>query len=145
MLEPKEEIKIFVYGSLRTGFFNYNKYLLGNVSKSELGKVKGKLYHMPHKGYPALIEGDDTICGEIMTLNNFEKVMIAMDEMENYYGINNPKNEYNRIIMDVELTSGEIEKCYVYYYAMNDKEVFKNHSVYISNGDWASYMLKKTS
>ena len=29
MLEPKVKRKIFVYGSLRTGFFNYEKYLKG--------------------------------------------------------------------------------------------------------------------
>ena len=41
MLEPKVKRKIFVYGSLRTGFFNYEKYLKGKVIKSELGRVKG--------------------------------------------------------------------------------------------------------
>ena len=86
MIEPREQKKIFVYGSLRTGFFNYNKYLLGKVSEAQVGKVKGKLYHMPHKGYPALLEGDDVVIGEVMTLNDFENVMIPMDKMENYYG-----------------------------------------------------------
>ncbi len=33
MLEPKVKRKIFVYGSLRTGFFNYEKYLKGKVIK----------------------------------------------------------------------------------------------------------------
>lgn len=144
MLEPKEQKKIFVYGSLRTGFFNYNKYLLGKVSNAQVGKVKGKLYHMPQKGYPALLEGNDDIWGEVMTLNNFESVMIPMDKMENYYGINDDKNEYNRIVMDVELLDGSKESCYVYYYVMNDEKSFKENSVYISNGDWKNYMLEKT-
>ena len=39
MLEPREQKKIFVYGSLRTGFFNYNKYLMGKVNDSKVGKV----------------------------------------------------------------------------------------------------------
>ena len=51
MLHPTEQKKIFVYGSLRTGFYNYNKYLKGKIEDAVLGKVKGKLYHMPHKGY----------------------------------------------------------------------------------------------
>ena len=96
MLEPREQKKIFVYGSLRTGFFNYNKYLMGKVNDSKVGKVNGQLYHMPHKGYPALIEGNDEVFGEVMTLKDFEAVMIPMDKMENYYGVNNSKNEYNR-------------------------------------------------
>ena len=142
MLEPREEKKIFVYGSLRTGFFNYNKYLLGKVSNAQVGKVKGKLYHMLHKGYPALLEGDDVVVGEIMNLNDFEEVMIPMDKMENYYGVNDNRNEYNRIIMDVELSDGTKESCYVYYYAMNDKDIFEKNSIYIENGDWKDYMLQ---
>lgn len=145
MLEPREQKKIFVYGSLRTGFYNYDKYLKGKVNDAILGKVKGKLYHMPHKGYPALLEGEDIVIGEVMTIKNFEEVMVPMDEMENYYGVNDSRNEYNRIVMDVELEDGKIESCYVYYYAMNDEEVFSKNSIYINNGDWASYMLKKTS
>ena len=145
MLEPREQKKIFVYGSLRTGFYNYDKYLKGKVNDAILGKVKGKLYHMPHKGYPALLEGEDIVIGEVMTIKNFEEVMVPMDEMENYYGANDSRNEYNRIVMDVELEDGKIESCYVYYYAMNDEEVFSKNSIYINNGDWASYMLRKTS
>lgn len=143
MVEPKEQKKIFVYGSLRTGFFNYHKYLLGKVSDTKVGKVKGKLYHMPHKGYPALINGNDDVFGEVMTLRDFEAVMTPMDKMENYYGINDNRNEYNRVIMDVELLNGTIESCYVYYYAMNDKEIFEGNSIYVENGDWKSYMLNR--
>lgn len=143
MLEPKEQKKIFVYGSLRTGFFNYNKYLLGKVSDTQIGKVKGNLYHMPNKGYPALLNGNDDVIGEVMTLKDFQSVMIPMDKMENYYGVNDSRNEYNRVIMDVELSNGVIESCYVYYYAMNDKEIFEENSIHIENGDWKSYMLNK--
>ena len=145
MLEPIQPKKIFVYGSLRIGFFNYDKYLMGKVSDSKIGKVKGKLYHMPNKGYPALMEGDDEVFGEVMTLNDFESVMIPMDKMENYYGVNDSRNEYNRIVMDVELLDGSIESCYVYYYAMNDEAIFNKNSIYIKNGDWKNYMLKQTS
>lgn len=145
MLEPKEQKKIFVYGSLRTGFYNYDKYLKGKVKDAKLGKVKGKLYHMPHKGYPALLEGEDVVFGEVMTIKNFEEVMIPMDKMENYYGTNDSRNEYNRIVMDVELENGKTESCYVYYYAMNDEEVFNGNSIYVENGDWTSFMIKKTS
>ena len=43
MLEPREQKKILVYGSLRTGFYNYDKYLKGKIEDAVLGKVKGKL------------------------------------------------------------------------------------------------------
>ena len=71
-------------------------------------------------------------------------VMIPMDEMENYYGVNDSRNEYNRVVMDVELLDGSKESCYVYYYTMNDKDVFEENSIYIKNGDWKDYMSKKS-
>ncbi|MGG5461991.1 gamma-glutamylcyclotransferase family protein [Clostridium sp. B9] len=146
MLEPRIKRKIFVYGSLRTGFFNYDKYLKGKVIKSELGRVKGKLYHMPHKGYPALIEGDDWIYGEVMTILDYENVINSMDLMEGYLGLNNKDNEYNRIEMEVDMIGKKsTEKCYVYYYAMNDKETFEKNSVLIEDGNWRSFMLQEVS
>ena len=117
--------------------------MLGKVSNTQIGKVKGKLYHMSHKGYPALLEGEDDVLGEVMTLKDFESVMVPMDKMENYYGVNDSRNEYNRVVMDVEVSNGRKESCYVYYYAMNDKEVFHENSIYIENGDWKSFMLKQ--
>ena len=45
---------MFAYGSLREGFFNYDKYLKGNVISNRRAKIKDVvLYHMPYKGYPA--------------------------------------------------------------------------------------------
>ncbi|ABG86722.1 gamma-glutamylcyclotransferase family protein [Clostridium perfringens] len=146
MLEPKVKRKIFVYGSLRTGFFNYEKYLKGKVIKSELGRVKGTLYHMSKKGYPALIEGDGFVYGEVMTIIDYENVINAIDLMEGYLGVNKKNNEYNRIEMDVEILGKKSsEKCYVYYYGMNDKDDFENNSILIQDGNWRNFMLKKVS
>ena len=59
-----KNINIFVYGSLREGFFNYDKYLSGKISKKMNAKLNNvELYHMPYKGYPAIINGQDSILG----------------------------------------------------------------------------------
>ncbi|MEG1087813.1 MAG: gamma-glutamylcyclotransferase family protein, partial [Cetobacterium sp.] len=73
MMKPTEEKKIFVYGSLREGFFNYDKYLVNKVSPASLGKVNGKLFHLSHKGYPALLDGEEEVIGELMELKDFYK------------------------------------------------------------------------
>lgn len=143
MIKPTEKRKIFVYGSLRTGFFNYDKYLKGNVLNCEAAKIKGKLFHMPNKGYPAVLDGDDYIYGEVMTVDNYEEVMVAMDEMEGYHGENSADNEYTRTVMDVEIVETcTIEKCYVYKYGLNDEDEFNKHKIYISHGDWKNFMTK---
>lgn len=144
MLEPKKKLKVFVYGSLRTGFFNYDLYLKGKVSKSTLGKTKGKLFHMPHKGYPALLDGEDYVYGEIMEIDDYEKVVISMDEMEGYYEIDGKDNEYNRIAVDVlNEETNETEKCYIYKFAVHDENEFYKNSIHIEHGDWKKFMIKK--
>ncbi|MEG2353639.1 MAG: gamma-glutamylcyclotransferase family protein [Clostridium sp.] len=131
-----KERKIFVYGSLMEGFFNHKKYLEGKTLSLEKGTIKGRLYDMPHKGYPAVLQGDDVIYGELFTIRDFKSNLESMDKMEHYYGLDNPKNEYNRIIVPVTLDSGEIEEAYMYFYTLNDPEVFNEKSIYIPYGDW---------
>jgi len=142
MIHPTEEKKVFVYGSLREGFFNYDKYLKNKVSHASLGEVKGKLFHLSHKGYPALLEGEDTIIGEIMEIKDFYENIVPLDEMEGYLSFEDASNnEYIRTTMDVKnLHTNTMESCYVYKYVeFNDKD-FNHHAVRIPHGDWKKYM-----
>lgn len=92
--------RIFVYGSLREGMYNHKKYLEHRVSKSELAYVKGQLYSLKGKAYPALLPGNDWIVGEIFTIAD-TKVLQELDELEEWYGEGNVENEYNKTFMDV--------------------------------------------
>lgn len=140
-----KNINIFVYGSLREGFFNYNKYLDGKVLNKRDAKLENmRLYHMDYKGYPAIIHGDETVLGEIITINeyDYESTMKAVDEMEGFISENNPENEYHKIILEVEdIQTNEKEKCFVYFYN-KDKDIdFEDKAEHIPSGDWKSYML----
>ena len=140
-----KNINIFVYGSLREGFFNYDKYLSGKISKKMNAKLNNvELYHMPYKGYPAIINGQDSILGEIMVINeaDYDSTLEAMDAMEGFLGEGNPENEYHKMIFEVEnLESNEIESCYVYFYNKDKDELFDYKAVYLPNGDWKEHML----
>lgn len=142
MIKPTEEKKIFVYGSLREGFFNYEKYLKGKVSSSKLAIVKGKLYHLSHKGYPALLDGNDKVIGEIMEIKDFLKDIVPIDEMEGYISFEDTSlNEYTRTLMTVKnLETLKDEVVYVYKYeALNDK-YFNDKAIYLPKGDWKEYI-----
>ncbi|MEG1257006.1 gamma-glutamylcyclotransferase family protein [Clostridium sp.] len=142
MMKPTEEKKIFVYGSLREGFFNYDKYLVNKVSPASLGKVNGKLFHLSHKGYPALLDGEEEVIGELMELKDFYKDILPVDQMEGYVSFeNNSLNEYARTVMNVQnLATNEYESCYVYKYCQHSNEDFHKHAVHINHGDWKKYM-----
>ena len=144
-----KEINLFVYGSLREGFFNYNKYLTNKVIEKRAAKLENmRLYHMPYKGYPAITSGDDTVIGEIMVIREdaYEDTMKAMDEMEGFIGENNPENEYHKVILEVEnLHTNKKEKCFVYFYNKEKDTFFDNMAIYIPHGDWKEYMLNGNS
>lgn len=142
-------INLFVYGSLREGFFNYNKYLNGKVIEKKEAKLENtKLYHMPYKGYPAITFGKDTVLGEIMVLKEdcYEDTMSAMDEMEGFISEQNPENEYHRVILEVEnLHTNEKEKCFVYFYNKDKDTLFNSKAIYIPHGDWKEHMISRAS
>ena len=133
---------IAVYGSLCQGFFNFNKYLRGNVSHIHPGKVKGRLYHMPLRGYPALLPGEDDVYCEIMTLRgDIERIMNALDEMENASVPAHPDDEYHRVNMPVtDARTGEIVSLPMYMFNMRHARAKTEPMVYIAHGNWPRYM-----
>lgn len=141
-----KNINIFVYGSLREGFFNYDIYLKGKVKSIRPAEISGfELYHMPYKGYPAVLPGNSTIVGEVVELENYDSTLKAMDEMEGFLGEGNPNNEYSRKLIKVKLTDDEsYEDCYSYLYNKDIDLKFEEEAIYIKNGDWKQYMLSET-
>lgn len=138
-----KNINIFVYGSLREGFFNYDKYLKGKVIKNELAKVKNKiLYHMPYKGYPAILDGEGEVVGEVMIIEDYENTMEALDKMEGFIGEGNPNNEYHKTLLEVELEDGRVEKCYTYCYNKDIDSKFDEEAILVGDGDWKKHMLQ---
>jgi len=133
--------RIMVYGSLMTGFFNYEKVLKGQVLSCVPARVKGQLYHMSQKGYPALVSGTGWVYGELMELSDPESTRLLLDQIEHYYGPGDPQNEYERRSSTVEnLSTGKTEVAEVYWYVLNDLGTPANPGVEIPGGDWREYM-----
>jgi gamma-glutamylcyclotransferase (GGCT)/AIG2-like uncharacterized protein YtfP len=143
-LTGEEPQRIFVYGSLMDGFFNYKKIFSGNVLCRTPARVRGILYHQTRKGYPALIPGEGWVQGEFLELRDFLRLLVISDELENYRG-RPGDNEYERRITPVELlpeaTAAAAEAvAYVYWYDRNDLGTEENPAEHIPSGDWRAYM-----
>lgn len=107
--------KMFVYGTLRVGMYNYEKYykehgcFLGNAY------VKGRLHAIKGKVYPALVEGERMILGEIHEVP--DEVQNAVDLMEGFFGEGNIENEYDKIVSNIYDEDGNvIDHLPVYFY-----------------------------
>lgn len=142
-----KNINLFVYGSLREGFFNYEKYLSEKTLNIQPAILKGmELYHMPYKGYPAIVPSDSSkeVIGEIITVKDYENTVKAIDDMEGFISLENPKNEYHKRLLEIEnLHTKAKEKCYVYFYNKEIDSLFEKEAVHIPHGDWKKFMLAK--
>lgn len=131
--------KIFVYGTLRKGMYNYDLYLKGKNSFRQFGYVKGKLMTLKEKKYPALLlEGDTLVLGEIHEVDS--RFIDVLDELESYFGENNLNNEYNKLICDIYNIDGKIiDRIPVYVYNTNNVENVKLLDKVIECGDFLEY------
>ncbi|WP_242359058.1 gamma-glutamylcyclotransferase family protein [Lactococcus petauri] len=134
--------KIFVYGSLRTDMFNYEKYLKGEVLESTPAKIKGNLFHIENKGYPAIFDGDSEIIGEVFTFYDFSKSIRTLDGMENFNPESPESSEYLRQSTTASLSNGQTEEVYYYHYNPNASLNSNDQLVPVDSGDWLEYMLQ---
>ena len=86
MREPSAPKKIFVYGTLMKGFYNYERALAGQEVSQVPARIRGRVWHMTNRGYPAVKEGDGWVYGELVELKDFAAVIDTMDNIEGYYG-----------------------------------------------------------
>jgi len=137
--------RIFVYGSLMLGFYNYEKFLKGKTINQVLeASIEGKLFHLSKKGYPAIIFGRDTIYGQVLDIIDNGKTFEKINQMEGIISPDNPKNEYNIETREVKFLDGRKEYLPVYIYNSTEDKIINNDlGIYISSGDWKLYMMGK--
>lgn len=107
--------RMLVYGTLRVGMYNYDKYYKEHDSFRRNAYVKGRLYTIRGKDYPALTEGDRMILGEIHEVP--DQVQDEVDLMEGFFGEGNIENEYDKIVSEIYDADGTvIDHLPVYFY-----------------------------
>lgn len=131
--------KMFVYGTLRVGMYNYDKYYKAHDTFRGNGYVKGQLHTLKGKVYPALTEGDEMILGEIHEVP--DSVQDAVDLMENFFGDGKPENEYDKIISDIYDSKGNIvDHLPVYFYNLRNPKNAALLGDVIACNDYAAYI-----
>ncbi len=133
------EIKhIFVYGTLMQGFPNHELFLAGQYLERRPGYIKGRLYHLNY-GFPAITDGNGEVKGEIYLVKNMEKLLPALDYLEDY---NQPGQEdlYKREKRETRDAKGNIILCYVYIWPRDRLAELDKIGTHIAHGDWAKFM-----
>jgi gamma-glutamylcyclotransferase (GGCT)/AIG2-like uncharacterized protein YtfP len=131
------DLHIFVYGTLKPGAANFDRYCGGKVFKSQHGYTQGYLYELPSLGYPGMIHGIDRVHGFILSFND-TTILAELDELEDYDPHRQPiENEYNRELVTTYTIDG-IPYLSAWTYFMNLDRVKVLGGILIPNGWWKS-------
>ena len=134
--------KMFVYGTLRVGMYNYEKYYGEHCSFRRNAYVKGLLYTIKGRDYPALTEGEHMILGEIHEVP--DEVQDAVDLMEGFFGEGNIENEYDKTVSEIYDSDGNvIDRLPVYFYNMRNPRNRELLGNVILCGDYVAYLQQK--
>mgnify|MGYP001267589101 CR=1 FL=1 len=134
--------KIFVYGSLRSGFhhpaYHYISRYFTLVCNAT---VKGILSDMGE--FPAAVPTTDElfIKGELYTINNADEFSWAIGQLDDYEGVNAEEEElplFRRELADVYMDNAEPAKAWVYWYNGNT-----DGKPLIASGDVLEYFYNK--
>lgn len=106
--------KIFVYGTLKRGYYNERFIPNETISKMWYGGTNASLYTIKGASYPALIDvnSGNLVMGELYEIKDefLDDVIDACDHLEGHPYF------YRREIIDVIDENGEKHKAYTYIF-----------------------------
>ncbi len=127
MTQPISDL--FVYGTLKPGGSNY--FLAKGVIHSESAQLDGyNLLHFDPEGYPAIVPGEGRVYGVVLTFEDNEAALPALDALE---GLDSNPPEYERVLVTVQ-PSGKTVWTYVY---VNETRLAASGVTQVVGGDWA--------
>ncbi len=134
-MKPSPSIlKVFVYGTLKPGERNYQRFCLGKVQSEIPCYTKAILYNLP-LGYPAMIEGENKVQGFLLTFGNAD-LLNSLDRLEGYQPQRNSSlNEYYRRMVAVYNPEDEyLDEAWAYFMTLG--KIKKYQGTIITSGNW---------
>lgn len=129
------QMRVFVYGTLKPGEVNYQRYCVGQVLEEVEAIAFGQLFDLI-LGYPGMTAGESPIQGFVLTFTD-AAILSILDELEDYQPDRpETENEYNRQLIETFDLSGK-SLGMVWVYLMSWERVEKLGGVMISSGCWS--------
>ncbi|MET9434310.1 gamma-glutamylcyclotransferase family protein [Streptomyces sp. NPDC006551] len=127
MSTAARELPFFVYGTLRPGAYNHDRFLLGRTVAEEPARLAGALlYDGPGYPYAVPAEGRTVagtaagIAGDLVTAapGAYGELLAVLDLLEEYRGPGHPRNLYERVEREVlRVRDGAAVRAWVYFAA----------------------------
>ncbi|MBE9043118.1 gamma-glutamylcyclotransferase [Pleurocapsales cyanobacterium LEGE 10410] len=133
MTQPAK-LRVFVYGTLKPGEANYQRYCQNKVLSEIPAYTLGDLYALP-VGYPAMTQGSDRVRGVLLTFDD-PNILKSLDRLEGYRERRVADlNEYYRLLVSVyRLDRQPLGKAWAYF--MTPAKVGQLGGIKVTSGFW---------
>ena len=118
---------VFVYGTLRVGEARAAQMHIDRRGEWLPAQARGVLYDLG--SFPALTHGDGRVHGELHRFGSIARALERLDRIEGHASIGDPRNLYDRVLIDVETSAGLVR---AWTYVMRDCA----GAPPIESGDW---------
>lgn len=93
------QFQVFVYGTLKPGECNYQRYCVGRVIKTYPAITYGQLFALP-MGYPGMTTGEGIVYGVVLGFND-PTLLLDLDQLEGYHAERPELSEYERQLINI--------------------------------------------
>jgi gamma-glutamylcyclotransferase (GGCT)/AIG2-like uncharacterized protein YtfP len=130
-------LNVFVYGTLKPGATNFDRYCGSKVITSHRAYIDGALYRFPSLGYPGAIHGTSQVHGFVFSFND-AAILLDLDRLEDYDPRRQPaENDYTReLVTTYRLDQTSSISAWAYF--MNPKYVRQFGGILLPDGWWES-------
>ena len=109
--------RVFFYGTLMAPFNRPGRQRIApKLTFEGRGTIRAALFDLGI--YPAAVdvEDDSKVWGEVYATDDPQPVLAVLDEIEAYRPAEPERSLYTRVLTDVTLESGAVEKAWAYFY-----------------------------
>ena len=129
------DLSIFVYGTLKPGAANFDRYCGSKIITSHRAYIYGELYNFPVLGYPGAIHGARQVHGFVLSFDN-RLVLLELDKLEDYDPQRQPaENDYNRELVTTYTLDGNSHRS-AWAYFMNPQHIKQFGGILLPDGWW---------
>jgi gamma-glutamylcyclotransferase (GGCT)/AIG2-like uncharacterized protein YtfP len=127
-------LTVFVYGTLKPGESNYDRYCAGRAIAEIPAFARGNLYALP-LGYPAMTLGVGKVWGVLLIFND-PGVLTSLDRLEDYEPDRTvEENEYQRQEISLYNPSGKpLGQAWAYLMMLDRVEALGGR--FLASGCW---------
>lgn len=138
---------LFIYGTLREGGSHHPWLRRTNPIGSTRAWVPGRLFHLPHEGYPALVPipepetpppGPGWVLGEFVGYDDEVDLESALDDLDQLEGV--AEELFLRITLPVILDGGQRYSAWVYVFPADRLQTLEHRATELPGGDWSGYL-----